>query len=317
MKCLVILPGRAPHWVADHARHLAQRLTETGRVMVVFTGRRTNESLLPGQPGNGSVLGHSVAGYPIWMGRRRAALGFHWSTKFTIIVLWSGANNLLALWAAVVARGRRERLIVDIPDYDPSSLRVHQRLQRRLLCWMADDVVRGPDAQSQERQSRVILMLCGDYVEMAQLALQTFEGMADSAASRWTLQLQVDSSELEMIADGTGRHVGQVTTEVGDPTAEMLSIADVVVADYDAPSADLVRQSVLNGGAGVLVGHPVAGRVARCHDGVWLAQRDSAAILVALEASSGDVFERPVPVDKMRELTDQVVDMVADMEFAG
>jgi hypothetical protein len=177
--------------------------------------------------------------------------------------------------------------------------------------------VLGPDTRLQERQSRVVLMLCGDYVEMAQLALQTFEGMADSAACRWTLQLQVDSSDLELNPDGGGRHVGQVTTEVGDPTAEMLSIADVVVADYDAPSADLVRQSVLNGGAGVLVGHPVAGRVARCHDGVWLAQRDSAAILVALEASSGDVFERPVPVDKMRQLTDQVVDMVADMEFAG
>ena len=36
MKSLVILPGHAPRWVADHARHLAQRLTETGRVMVVF-----------------------------------------------------------------------------------------------------------------------------------------------------------------------------------------------------------------------------------------------------------------------------------------
>ena len=99
MKSLVILPGRAPHWVADHARHLAQRLTETGRVMVVFTHRRTYESQLPGQPGNGSVLGHSVAGYPIWMGRRSAALGLRWSSKFTIVVLWAGANHVLALWA--------------------------------------------------------------------------------------------------------------------------------------------------------------------------------------------------------------------------
>jgi hypothetical protein len=316
MKCLVILPGRAPHWVADHARHLAQRLTETGRVMVVFTGRRTSESLLPGQPGNGSVLGHSVAGYPIWMGRRSAALGLRWSTKFTILVLWSRANHLLALWAALVARVRHERLIVDIPDDDHSSLTIRQRIPRALLCRMADEVVRGPDTRSQERQSRVILMLCGDYVEMAHLALQTFEGMADSAASRWTLQLQVDSSDLDLAAEG-GRHIAKVTTQIGDPTEETLSTADVVVADYDAPFADLVRQSVLNGGAGVLVGHPVAGRVARCHDGVWLAQRDSAAILVALEASSGDVFERPVPVDKMRQLTNQVVDMVADLEFAG
>src|SRR5439155_25026786 len=66
MKSLVILPGDAPRWVADHARHLAQRLTEIGRVTVVFSAGQANRSLLPGQPGNGSVLGHSVAGYPIW-----------------------------------------------------------------------------------------------------------------------------------------------------------------------------------------------------------------------------------------------------------
>jgi hypothetical protein len=316
MRSLVILPGRAPHWVADHARHLAQRLTETGRVMVVFTGRPTHGSLLPGQPGDGSVLGHSVAGYPIWTGRRSAALGLRWSSKFTILVLWAGASNMLALWAAVVARLRHERLIVDIPDFDYAQLTLRKRVPRKLVCYMAHDVVRGTAKRSPERESRVILILCGDYVEMVRLALQTFEGMADSAASRWTLRLQVASTEHSVTSEG-GRRVAQIVTEIGEPTRELLSIADVVVADYDAPFADLVRQSVLNGGAGVLVGHPVAGRVARCHDGVWLAQRDSAAILVALEASSGDVFERPVPVVKMRELTNQVVSVIADMELAG
>jgi hypothetical protein len=315
VKAMVVLPGRPPHWVADHARHLAQRLTETGRVMVVFTHRRTYESQLPGQPGNGSVLGHSIDGYPIWMGRRSAALGLRWSSKFTIIVLWSGASMLLAVWAGLVARLRRERLIVDIPDVDHSSLTARQRFLRTLLCRLAHDVVRGRATPRQDRESKVILMLCDD-PEMAHLALQTFEGMADSAASLWTLRLQVASSAHDVISNG-GRRVGKVTTQVGEPTEELLNMADVVVADYDAPFADLVRQSVLTGGAGVLVGHPVAGRVARCHDGVWLAQRDSAAILVALEASSGGVFERPVPVAKMRELTNQVVDVVADMELAG
>lgn len=316
MKSLVILPGHAPHWVSDHARHLAQRLTDIGRVMVVFTHRPTHDSLLPGQPGNGSVLGHSVAGYPIWTGRRSAALGLRWSSRFTIVVLWAGANNVLALWAALVARLRRERLIIDIPDFDHTPLTIRQRMLRWLLCRMAHEVVRGAATPSEEDQSRVILMLCGDYVDMARLALQTFEGMADSAASRWTLRLQVASREHDVVSDG-GRRAGKVTTAFGEPSAEQLSFADVVVADYDAPFADLVRQSVLTGGAGVLVGHPVAGRVARCHDGVWLAQRDSAAILVALEASSGNVFERPVPVVKMRELTNQVVGVVAEMEFAG
>ena len=124
MKCLVILPGRAPHWVADHARHLAQRLTETGRVMVVFTGRRTNESLLPGQPGNGSVLGHSVAGYPIWMGRRRAALGLHWSTKFTII--GSGRSNTPRVWALALIAAPRAI------DRRPAGFRPSRELRQRV-----------------------------------------------------------------------------------------------------------------------------------------------------------------------------------------
>ena len=78
----------------------------------------------------------------------------------------------------------------------------------------------------------------------------------------------------------------------GEPTPELLSLADVVVADYDAPSADLVRQAVLKAVRAFWSDIPwrAGGSLPR-----WclVAQRDSAAILVALEASSGDVFERP------------------------
>jgi hypothetical protein len=181
---------------------------------------------------------------------------------------------------------------------------------------LAHNVVRGP-SPSADAESRVVLMLCGEYDEMARLAMRAVEGMADAAAGRWTWRLQVDPAAAAADPIETdGRRERQVVTEIGEPTADLLQVADVVVADYDAPFADLVRQSVLTGGAGVLVGHPVAGRVARCHDGVWLAQRDSAAILVALEASTGDAFDRPVPVAKMRDLTDRVVDTIAEMEFA-
>ena len=312
MKSLVVLPGDAPPWVSDHARHLAQRLTLLGRVMVVSSAHRTSRSLLPGQPGSGSVLGHSVAGYPIWTGRTSAALGLRWSSKFTVVILWPGANNLLACCAALVARARRERLILDIPEADTSPPTWWKRQSCRLLCWLAHDVVRG-SPPSADVQSRVVLMLCGEYDEMARLALRAVEGMADSAASRWTWRLQVEPGVPDPVyVEGRER---QVITEIGEPSADLLQVADVVVADYDAPFADLVRQSVLSGGAGVLVGHPVAGRVARCHDGVWLAQRDSAAILVALEASTGDAFDRPVPVAKMRELTERVVETISDMEL--
>jgi len=315
MKSLVILPGDAPRWVADHARHLAQRLTEIGRVTVVSSARQTNRSLLPGQPGNGSVLGHSVAGYPIWTGRTSAALGLRWSSKFTVIVLWPGANTLLACCAALVARLRRERVILDIPETEESIPTLHRRISNRLLRWLAHDVVCG-SPPSADVPSRVVVMLCGEYDEMARLAMRAVEGMADSAASSWTWRLQVDPAFVDPIGLDERRD-RRVITEVGEPNADLLQVADVVVADYDAPFADLVRQSVLSGGAGVLVGHPVAGRVARCHDGVWLAQRDSAAILVALEASTGDASDRPVPVAKMREQTERVVDVISEMELVG
>jgi hypothetical protein len=315
MKSLVIVPGDAPRWVADHARHLAQRLTEIGRVTVVTSARQTSRSLLPGQPGNGSVLGHSVAGYPIWTGRTSAALGLRWSSKFTVIVLWPGANALLACCAAAIARLRRERLILDIPEADTAVPTLRKKLSSRLLGWLANDVVRGTPP-SADVSSRVVVMLCGEYDEMARLAVRAVEGMADSAASGWTWRLQVDPGVSDPI-DFDERRDRQVITDVGEPDADLLQAADVVVADYDAPFADLVRQSVLSAGAGVLVGHPVAGRVARCHDGVWLAQRDSAAILVALEASTGDASDRPVPVAKMREQTERVVDVISEMELVG
>jgi hypothetical protein len=261
------------------------------------------------------VLGHSVAGYPIWTGRTSAALGLRWSSKFTVIVLWPGANALLACCAAAIARLRRERLILDIPEADTAVPTLRKKLSSRLLGWLANDVVRGTPP-SADVSSRVVVMLCGEYDEMARLAVRAVEGMADSAASGWTWRLQVDPGVSDPI-DFDERRDRQVITDVGEPDADLLQAADVVVADYDAPFADLVRQSVLSGGAGVLVGHPVAGRVARCHDGVWLAQRDSAAILVALEASTGDASDRPVPVAKMREQTERVVDVISEMELVG
>ncbi len=84
----------------------------------------------------------------------------------------------------------------------------------------------------------------------------------------------------------------------------------MLVAEFASPFEGAVQQAVTNGGAGVLIGHPVAGRVVRCHDGVWLAQRNSAAILVAIEASSGDMFERPGSVATMRELANDILGLV-------
>jgi hypothetical protein len=315
VKSIVIIPGRAPHWVSDHARHLAQRLTETGRVMVVFTHESTEQAMLPGRPGNGSVLGHSVAGYPIWTGRLSAALGVRRRSKVTVVVLWEGANHALALWSALVARIRRERLVLDIAEVDREHQSRRVRTLRRVLRRLASSSVEGEAGPADAGGVRVILALCGDDAAFAHLMMQTFEGMSNSAANRWTLLLQVNPSVRDL-AYGGNRRTGKVEVLVGEPSIDRLRMSDVLVAAFNGAFEDFVHQAVLTGGAGVLVGQPVASRVARCHDGVWLAQRNSASILVALEASSGDMFERPGPVASMRHLANEVV-RVAEREVAA
>jgi hypothetical protein len=314
MQSVVIIPGRAPHWVDDHARHLGQRLTETGRVMVVFTHGPSRRAMLPGRPGNGSVLGHSVAGQPIWTGRLRAGLGLRRSSKVTVIVLWADANHALALWAALAARRHHERVVLEIPQVETRRPSAPKRLVRRLLRTVAAEVVEGTMAACAADATRVITVLCGSDVAFAYLAMQTFEGMSDAAASRWAFVLQVDEGLREVVYAGT-RRTGKVEILFGYPPLEALRRSDVLVADFDGEFSDLVHLAVLSGGAGVLVGQPVAGRVARCHDGIWLAQRNSASILVALEASSGDIFERPGSIADMRGLANAVI-RIAEREAA-
>ncbi|HEY7626681.1 MAG TPA: hypothetical protein VH761_06420 [Ilumatobacteraceae bacterium] len=306
MKSLVILPGRAPQWVAAHARHLAQELTASGRVMVVLTHDARSSAALPGQPNSGSVLGHSTTGYPIWPGRLSAALGLRRRSRVTIIVLWTGANDALALWAGLVARLRRERLVLELTEVDDSRRSWPRRILRRVLCLLAHDVVEGAARPSDAGGPRTVLVLCGDDVQFARLALQTFEGMSDATASRWCLLLQVNE-DIREVNYGGSRRAGKVIILGGAPSPELLRSSDVLVAAYGREFEDCVHKAVLSGGAGVLVGQPAAGTVARCHDGVWLAKWNSASILVTLEASSGDLFERPGPVARMRALADDVI----------
>jgi len=306
MKSVVILPGRAPQWVADHARHLAQGLTVSGRVMVVITHDSPREAKLPGQPGSGSVLGHSVAGYPIWTGRLSAALGLRRRSRVTVLVMWSGANDLLALWSAFVARLRGEHVVLDCSERAEATLPRSRRLLRAALSKLAQERLEGRATPYQVGGPRTALVLCGDDVQFARLALQTFEGMSDATASRWRLLLQV-SEHIREVQYGGSRRAGKVIILGCPPSAEVLRAADVLIAAYACEFHDLVYEAVLSGGAGVLVGHPAAETVARCHDGVWLAKWNPASILVALEASSGDLFERPGPVAAMRDLADDVI----------
>lgn len=308
MRSVVLIPGAAPHWVDDHARHLAQRLTDVGRVMVIFTRDSRHRATLPGRPGSGSVLGHSVAGYPIWTGRLRAAFGLRRSARALVIVLWPEANHAIALWAALMARLRGEQVVLDIPQRNAGRPSFVGRILRRPLCALANEVVEGRVAATDDG-TRLMVALCGDDAELVHLVLQTFDGMSDAAAASWRLHVQVDAHAPRAGRMG-GRRDGKVTIVAGEPSLETLRDGDVLIAAFDSPFEGLVHQAVLSGGAGVIVGQPVAGRVARCHDGVWLAQRNSASILVALESSSGVMFERPGSVADLRELANDVIKVV-------
>ena len=307
-RSFVLVPGHAPHWVADHARHLAQRLTESGRVMVVFTHASDAHTLLPGQPGNASVLGHSVSGSPIWTGRLRAAFGFRPAGAVTVVVLWNGANHGLALWSALVARARGERVVLDMPEAAASHPPFAQRVLRPIIRRLASACVLGEACPAEPGHARVALALCGADRNFAQLILKTFEGMSEEAAKRWRLIVQLDQKVGDLAY--TGRREGKVSLITEDPSIDVMRSSDVLIADFGGKFEDYAHQAVLSGGAGVVVGQPVASRIAHCHDGVWFAQRDPASILVALEASSGDLSDRPGSMLRMREITNEVVQIV-------
>jgi hypothetical protein len=274
--------------------------------MVVMTHDPEHDTKLPGQPGSGSVLGHSVAGYPIWTGRLSAALGVRRRSRVTVIVMWVGANHGLAVWSAIVARLRGERVVLDCTERDERSFTRVTRLLRIALRKLAHEVLQGGVAPHQVGGPRTALVLCGDDVQFARLALQTFEGMSDSTASRWRLLLQVNE-HIREVQYGGSRRAGKVIILGGPPAPDVVRGSDVLIAAHGCAFQDMVDEAVLSGGAGVLVGHPAAGTVARCHDGVWLAKWNPASILVALEASSGDLFDRPGTVSAMRDLADDVI----------
>lgn len=307
MRAVVVVPGRAPQWVVDHARALAHHLADDGRVMVAFTGRPEHD-LLPGQPGGASVIGHSDAGYPIWTGRLGAALGMRKRRDVVIVVLWRGSNGALALASAAIARLRRERVVLDVPQHAPTSGRV-QGLLRRLLCALAGERVEGDIDPVHSGRERSLLAVCHHDTGLADLVVRAFESMADDAARDWWLTVQVDPRS-DWVAPLAARHRDRVRVARGAVTRDLTRDADLMLAAYGGEGADLVRREAQRGAAGVLVGPQLAERVARCHDGVWLAKRDVASVLVALEASSGATLPDTVPVPALRRWGDRVVERV-------
>lgn len=285
MRSVVVLPGRPSQWVTDHARDLAQRLSDHGAVVVAFLRQPENNLPLPGQSPPASVLGHSPAGHPLWTGRVMAGLGPSPRHRVAVIVVWHGANSLLTLVAAVAARARGDFTIVDIAEPQAASMARRRMLIGSLVRRLAHDVVEvTPDPTSSNE--RTLLALCGDDLELAQLVLSSLDSMGADAASSWRCEVRVDESLLGDLGPLRPRHSDLVDIAVVNGESLGPADVDVVVASARGEESTVVRESVAAGGAGVLVGSAQS-QVVRCHDGIWLARRDVAALLVAIEASAG------------------------------
>lgn len=309
MKSAVIVPGKAPQWVESHARHIAQRLTSRGRVLIAFGHHSpAPTSSLPGHSEQSSLFGHSVSGYPLWMGRVSAVLGLRRKSHDTILVLWNGANVALSVGAALVARLRRERLTVVLAE-QPRGVSLANRMCRKLVHFLAHDVVCVRLDSEAVRPCRVAVALCGSDAAFADVVIRAFDAMSDEAAKHWQLEVQVARTGLRVI--NRQSRPRQVSLHVGELPARMLWEADVVIAPDQSPSKHVVAEAVLFGGVGIAVGGPVAGRVLRQPDGVWLAKQECAALIVAFEASSAGASERPHSIGTMRVLAEDVVALLS------
>jgi len=302
VRTAVLVPGDAPPWVEDFARHVAQRLTRHGRVLVAFTDEPSSTSALPGRAGQGSVFGYSVAGYPLWMGRRRAVLGVRRRQDVAVLVLWNGSDRLVAVVSAVVARVRGERLVLaQLPDGS------RRRMTSKLLGRLAGAHVRPPTLRPVS--DSVALVLCGSDMAFADEVLAALRAMPDAAAHGLRAVLQVAPGCSLPVHDDGDRH-RTVTTRFGEASRDLIWSADIVIAPYDSGHRRLISDAVLHGGSGILVGGPVAGRILRQPDGVWLSRCERAALIVALEAAGESGRTRPLPVEQIRNLAEDVVSTV-------
>jgi hypothetical protein len=308
VKTAVIVPGAAPDWVANYARHVAQSLTRSGRVLVAFTHAPAVSVLLPGQSKQGSLLGHSVSGYPLWTGRVSAVLGLRRRANDAIFVLWNRARWKLALISAAISRLRGERVTLVITEPHGGDGSIVNLLCRRLFGALAHNVVGIDHAWSGDR-TRLAVALCGSDAAIADLVVRSIDAMPDATARQWRFVLQV--SRLDPAVTTSSSRQRELSIHIGEPSRRRFAEADVVIAPFNSPMKSIVSEAVLLGGVGVLVGGPLAGRVFRQADGVWIARHECAALIVAFEAAASGVSDCPHSIESMRLLAHEAVQAVA------
>jgi hypothetical protein len=236
-------------------------------------------------------------------------LGLRRRQDLNIIVLWPGASHPLAVVASLVARLRREYVVLDVLRSIPEVEQTRLLWLRALNVLAHRTVMNGPSHPDPDASRRAVVV-CGANLAFAELALATTASMAATAADGWTIELHVDPpafEEVDELRRRTDRH--RVSLFAGTPTSGTVAQADVVVAEAGGAGESLVREAVLRGGGGILVGSSLAERVTRVQSGVWLARRDPASIIVALEASSGDPTAPRVPMSDIQCWTNRVLEV--------
>lgn len=307
MKTVVVIPGHPPLWVERHARAIATQFVEHGEVTVVLPRSHSSAHMLPGELAPGTLLAGAKNESAVRLGGTSAVLGPRRRVDLVVLVLWPGMRTPRAVASGLVARLRGEKLLVDVqevPGHTPTRLR---HLARRFLMMIASGVVTPrPDAAPSSHTHMSVVATCGADAQLGRAILGAFSGIADEVAADWSLDLYAQGSILGELTNGV-RPGRSVRIHEGAIDSEIAQHASVLVAGHDSLGAPLVAGAVARGVPGVIVGHPVAGRVARRGDGVWLAMTDPSAILVAMESASGGRMNDPISLGHLGTGDEQVV----------
>jgi hypothetical protein len=279
MKTAVVLAGSAPGWVRNQVRLVAELLTEDGRVLIAMSNGAEVEDHLPGSNANSTLFGVARSGYPLWTGRLSSVVGFRRRHDRVVLVRFDGDRHILLAVAAVTARLRNEKLVVQDLSTSTrvgSTRRLTSRLIESLTQVHADRSTTAPLGGPS-----IALVLCGSDSELARLAVSSVRAMSSDTRDSWRFVVQSSDPEIERLVDEVSSE-GHISFEPAGPVGDLVASSDVIVIrNGETLPATVVRRAE---GAGlVVVDRPSGQRMGPRIDGAWLVRSDVSSVIVALE----------------------------------
>jgi hypothetical protein len=306
MRTAFVVPGRSPVWIHDQVRYEANRLTDDGRVLIAFTHRSDCGVRLPGQVGDSTLFGIAPNGYPLWTGRATAALGLRRRHDSVVIVMFDRAVIALALIAALIAKIRREHVVVHDLRRNGHDGPLLRRVGNAMLAAIADGRVASPPGES--TTATMVFGVCDDDPHLAHLLIGVASAVPSGAADRWRFVIQSDDPAIAAAARKSPR--SEIVSVVPGPIADDLLLTSDVLVLRHGRHDEIAGAASARGVVVVIVGHPVAGRVPQRFDGVRLAASDVSSVLVAIESARGTRDEPLRSAPEVRSNGDRVVNVV-------